>query len=313
MKNYIMFGLIYLSFILPIFSSDDLPGVNPLVDNTYISDLSVSKILLNKVEKSLTETGINTSDDSGLFLVITLIPMDEKTVEGGMRKIKITTYELSLELLHPILGNKFGTFTLTLEGQGFDQRKAMLNAINNLNPISSSLTSFLEKVTQDAAYYYSNNLNLILDKAKTLSKDKRYDESIALLWSLPVNNNNSDAIYGLLMEIYIKMQTESCQGILQKANNAYALKSYEEALYWLNALEPESPCKDEALQLTSEINRSFRYDENEKLKREEEIEKRKYQMIETDKQRSHELKTYAVDAIANVASAFFSSKKNYFF
>ena len=313
MKNFIMFGLIYLSFSLSIYSNDIIPGVNPLVDNTHISDLSVSKVLLNKIEKSLTESGINPADDSGLFLTITLIPMDEKTVEGGMRKIKMNTYELSLQLLHPILGNKFGTYTLSLEGQGYDQRKAMLNAINNINPVSSSLTSFLENVTRKAADFYSNNLNVIIDKANTLSKDKRYDEAIALLWSLPVNNSNSDAIYGSLMEIYTKMQTESCQGILQKANNAYTLKNYEEALYWLNSLEPESPCKNDALQLTAEINKSFRCDESEKLRREEEKEKRKYQMIENEKQRNHELKTHTIDAIANVASAFFNSKKNLFF
>ena len=313
MKKIIALGLLCLSGSLPLFSNDILPGVNPVVDNTHIEDISVGKVLLNKIERSLSEVGINSADDSGLFLAINLIPLEEKTVEGGMRKIKITTYELSLELLHPILGNKFGTFTLTLNGQGYDKRKTMLNAISNLNPSSSSLTAFLEKATRDASNFYAGNLTVILDKAKTLSKDKRYDEAIALLWSLPVNNGNHDAIYGSLIEIYTKMQTESCQGILQKANNAYALKNYEEALYWLNALEPESPCKDEALKLTSAINQSYRYDESEKLRREEEKEKRKYQMIESDKQRSHELKTYTIDAIANVASAFFSSKKSLLF
>ena len=313
MKALKIFGYIYIFICFPVFSSDNLPGVNPLIDNTHIEDPALRKILLNKIEKSLIETGIQAADDSGLFLTITLIPMEEKTVEGGMRKIKITSYELSLELFHPILGNKFGTFTLTIEGNGYDKRKAMLNAINSLNPISSSLTSFLYKSISDAAEFYSNNLNRILDKANTLSKDKQYDEAIALLWSIPVNNNNSEIIYGSIMNIYTKIQTENCQDILQKANNAYALKNYEEALYWLNSLEPESTCKSQALQLTSDINRSYRFDESEKLRREEEKEQRKYQMIENERQRSHELKTHTIDAIANVASAFFSSKKNLFF
>ncbi|MDE6491236.1 MAG: hypothetical protein K2L49_08785, partial [Muribaculaceae bacterium] len=94
------------------------------VDGRTVGDAAVSKMIQSRLERSLSGSGIITGDDAALFLTVSLVPVSQNTIEGGMRNIRQATYDLSLELLHPILGTKFGTYTVTLVGDGYDDKKA---------------------------------------------------------------------------------------------------------------------------------------------------------------------------------------------
>lgn len=279
------------------------------VDGRTVGDAAVSKMIQSRLERSLSGSGIITGDDAALFLTVSLVPVSQNTIEGGMRNIRQATYDLSLELLHPILGTKFGTYTVTLAGDGYDDKKALTNAVRKLNESGSALTGFLTGAVDAASKYYAANLETIISKARTLSVNQDYEAAIALLWNVPESGALAQRVHGELEDIFMKMQREKCGGLLQKARNAYALKQYAEAMEWLNAIDAGSPCGVDAQQLSDEIGASIRSEEQEQMRRDDERERMQYEMIERESVRKHELEKHRADAIASVARAYLEQER----
>lgn len=305
-------------FILGVFcigNSAELPniGVSVVVNCKSVPDQVIAKTLQTKLERALTDAGIPSSDEAGLFLVANIMPISEQVVEGGMRKIRQANYELDLELLHPIIGTKFGTHSLPLKGAGYDKNKTLMDAVRKINSASSSLTEFLHTSIYQASAYYANNFDAILSKARVMSQGRNYDSALTLLWTLPVSPSTSEIVHQQISEIYAKIQREECQSIMQKANNAYALKNYTEAIDWLNAIDLDSPCGEEAKALTSTIGAVIRAEEKEQQMRADERERRIMQMVENENQRRHELDKHKIDAVSSVARAFLGSLRRGYF
>ena len=279
------------------------------VDGRTVGDAAVSKMIQSRLERSLSGSGIITGDDAALFLTVSLVPVSQNTIEGGMRNIRQVSYDLTLELLHPILGTKFGTYTETLSGEGYDDKKALTNAVRKLNESGSALTGFVNGAVDAASQYYAANIETIISKARTLSVNQEYEAAIALLWNVPESAALAQRVHGELEDIFMKMQSEKCGALLQKARNAYALKQYAEAMEWLNAIDAGSPCGADAQQLGDEIGASVRSDEQEQMRRDDERERMQYEMAERESIRKHELEKHRADAIASVARAYLEQER----
>lgn len=284
-------------------------SVSVAVDGRTVGDAAVSKMIQSRLERSLSGAGIITGDDAALFLTVSLVPVSQNTIEGGMRNIRQVSYDLTMELLHPILGTKFGTYTVTLAGDGYDDKKAMTNAVRKLNESGSALTGFLTGAVDAALRYYDDNLETIISKARTLSVNQEYEAAIALLWNVPESAALSQRVHGELEDIFMKMQSEKCGALLQKARNAYALKQYAEAMEWLNAIDAGSPCGADARQLGDEIGASVRAEEQEQMRRDDERERMQYEMAERESVRRHEMEKQRADAIAGVARAYLEQER----
>ena len=282
--------------------------VSVAVENNGVASENAATILKSKLESALTDAGIHSEDYAGLFMIAKLSLESEQTVEGGMRKLKMSRYELSLSLEQPVLAHRFATTSITLTGSGTDGNKALMDAIRKLNPSSSVLSSFITSSNRQAEDYYTSNQDAIIAKAMTLGINKEYDAAIALLWALPYNPSTYERVTSAVKELYTKMQREECSSMLAKARTAYSLKHFEEAAEWIASIDPSSECGAEASKLASRIGTEFRNDEKERQRRIDEAAMRESMMEDRERQRQHELKKKGIEASADVAKAYYRSR-----
>lgn len=307
MRREINFRLVFTALILAIgissMYSQDLPII-AVVDSRSVDVSHIAKSLHSRLNTALKTAGIHSEGEEGLYLVGELIPISEETMETGMRKIIVKNFELSLRLEQPQLNLQFGHTFVTLKGSGFDSTKAAMDAVQSLNPSSSSIQGFISDAVKKAHQYYSTHIDAIVDKANMLSKSGQYDEAIALLWACPNSNSIHHQVYSALGKIYSEKQDYDCSMIMKQAEGAYALKRYEEMKRLLDSIDSNSPCASAAIALAKKSGIEIRNDEKEALAREERDLERVYAASEKDKQREYNLEKQRISAISGIAKEY---------
>lgn len=308
-QRFLLVCLIAISYLLSDAAQTPDIAFSVNIAEQSILDQNTAKILQTKLERVINNNGVESDTGSAIFLTATVSPLTETTIEGGIRKINSVSYELSLEVLEPILGKKFATFSVTLNGAGVSTSKALLDAIRKIQPDNSNIGRFISEAAKKVENYYAANFETILAKARTLSKNHENEAAIALLWSIPTSPDTAPAVYELIETIFQKIQTEECENILQKARNAFALRSFDEATDWLNAIDATGPCGEEAKQLSAKIKTSVIKEEEKRQRLEAEREKREAIFAENQRKRDHELKKQTITAISGIARAYLNSKR----
>lgn len=306
--NKIIVLLILFLGIITSTRAQDLP-VAAVIDLRTIEAEHVGKILQAKLNTALTDAGVHSEGEAGMYLVGELTPVASETVEGGMRKIQIHTYQLKLKLEQPILNMQFGSTTITLEGSGYDNACAAMAAVRNFNPASSNMQNFIKTSINKAAHYYDTHIDAICEKADLLTKNKQYDEAIAMLWAVPTTTSVRTKVYSALERTFTKMQKNECTNLLNKARNAFALQRYDEAMEYLNSIDADSACGQEAKQLSSKIGSDIRTFEKEALAREERSEQRRYAALENERNRQTSIEKHRIRAVENIAKSYYQSHR----
>lgn len=284
--------------------SQDLPII-AVVDNRSVDVSHIAKSLDARLNTALKSAGIHSEGEEGLYLVGELIPVSEETVETGMRKIKIKNFELSLRLEQPQLNLQFGQTVILLKGSGFDSTKAAMDAIRHINPLASELQGFISDAVKKAHEYYTTHIDAIIDKANMLGRAGQYDEAIALLWACPNSTAIHHQVYQALEKIYSEKQNYECSMIMKQAENAYALKNYDEMKYLLDLMDSDSPCASDASALAKKAGIEIRNDEKAAFERDERAQERAYAAAEKDKQREYDLERQRISAISGIAKEYF--------
>lgn len=283
--------------------SQDLPII-AVVDNRSVDVSHIAKSLDARLNTAIKSAGIHSEGEEGLYLVGELIPVSEETIETGMRKIKVKSFELSLRLEQPQLNLQFGQTVIPLKGSGFDSIKAAMDAIQHLNPSASDLQGFISDAAQKAHEYYATHIDAIIDKANMLSKSGQYDEAITLLWACPNSNSIHNMVYQALERIYSSKQSYECSMIMKQAESAYALKNYGEMKILLDVVDSNSPCATSASALAKKAGIEIRNDEQAALAREERERERAYTYAEKEKQREYNLEKQRISAISSIAKEY---------
>lgn len=286
--------------------------VKAVVDNRSVDVGHVAKSLDTRLNSALRSAGVHSEGEDGLYLVGELMPISEETVETGMRNIKIKDYELSLRLELPQINLMFSQTVIHLRGAGLDSTKAAIDAVKQLNPDSPVLQSFITDAITKAHDYFNTNIDAIIDKAHVLSKTGQYEEAIALLWACPNSKSIHHKVYMALDEIFIAKRNYECSMMMKKAENAYALKKYDEMAYYLDLIDNDSPCASSALALAKKAETEIRNDEKEAFERAEIEKDREYTSLEKDKQREYDLEKQRITAISDIAREFYKSRRIFY-
>ncbi len=298
-------SVVILSFLK--LSAQEIP-LTAVIDNRSIEANSIAKILLSKLDSSLTQAGFHSEEEAGLYLVGELLNISEDNIDTGMRKVSIRKYNLSLRLEQPILHLKFGTIEIPLEGYGLNPSKAAIDAVRKFSPTSSDVQNFLISSVQKAEEYYASHVNEIIDKANILNQSGQFEEAIALLWSCPNIESIHEPVFAALNKIYLEKQNKDCYSMIMKAQTAFSQKKYSEAEEYLNAIDPQSQCAEEAFKLAQKMELEIRNAEAEAHKRAERAEELAFKREDNKRARAHELSKRRISAIENIATSFFQSQ-----
>lgn len=303
MKKIVVSFFISLGFLAFSQDQSDLGKIQLAIAFTENQQSSIDHNILEKIDGKLTQLLANngivsTGYNNGLLLQPNLIINGNELVEGGMQNINVTRITLQLLIKQDQTNVVFSSFSKELKGTGRTQQLAINNAVNSLSANDASLISFLEKGKEKLQTYYESNCGKILNEANNLSKSGKYEESLALIMSVPETVSCYKTAQSKSLEVYKNYQKKICAENIKQANMLIASKNYSSAFQTLSEIDSESPCAAQSNSLIKTIDAKITAEE----KKQWDLHVKIYNdAVSLEKQR--------INAIKDIAVSYYKSQK----
>lgn len=252
-----------------------------------------------KFTQLLSNYGIVSTDyNNGLILQPNIIINSEEIVEGGIQNINVVNMTLQLLIKQDQTNIVFSSFSKSLKGTGRSKGLAINSAINSLSANDPSLVNFINLGTEKLLKYYDANCSQIIAKATYLEKSGKFEESLALLLSVPEVATCYETAQNKSVETLRNFQKKNCSAFIKEAKMKIAEKNFTAAFNFIGGIESDSPCVAESNTLIKNIENKISAEE----KNEWDLRQKMHQdQVTLEKQR--------IGAIKEIAVSFYNSQK----
>ena len=262
-------------------------------------DFSILEKLEGKLTQLLSNNGIvSTSYNNGLLLQPSLVTIGNEVVEGGMQNLNVTRIMLQLLIKQDQTNIIFSSFSKELKGTGRTQELAINNAINSLKSNDSALLTFIENGKIKLQDYYQSNCTKILNDANNLKKTARYEESLALLMSVPETASCYQSAQNTSLEVYKNYQKKLCSENIRQANMLIAERDYSSAFTVLSEIGVDSPCAAQSNAVVKSIDSKISA-----------LEKQQWDLKMKIYNDAVALEKQRINAIKDIAVSFYKSQR----
>lgn len=303
MKKILVSFFINLWFFGFSQSPSDLGKIQLAIAFTENQQSSIDHAVLEKIDGKLTQLLANngivsTGYNNGLLLQPSFIINGNELVEGGMQNINVTGITLQLLIKQDQTNVVFSSFSKELKGTGRTQQLAINNAVNSLSANDPLLINFLERGKEKLQAFYKANCGKILNEANNLSRSGRYEESLALIMSVPETASCYNTAQSKSLEVYKNYQKKICAENIKQAQMQIASKDYSSAFQTLTEIDTESPCAAQSSSLIKTIDAKITAEE----KKQWDLQVKIYNdAVSLEKQH--------ISAIKDVAVSYYKSQK----
>ena len=214
--------------------------------------------LVNKLTQVAINNGIAAGRDFGRFFIAANIGMATKDILPGPPTQISQNMEITLYIADYFDQKIYSSTTIKATGVGTNETKSFINALQNMPVKSPQLNQFVTEGKDKILAYYRQQGDLIIQQAKTLAAQRKYEEAFFLLTAIPdavrdVYERAMDAT----LEIYQSYVDYLCEVNLAKARAAWAAhqnsEGAEAAGVFLSQIYPDAKCHAEAMELYTEI------------------------------------------------------------
>lgn len=214
--------------------------------------------LVNKLTQVAINNGIAAGRDFGRFFIAANIGMATKDILPGPPTQISQNMEITLYIADYFDQKIYSSTTIKATGVGTNEAKSFINALQNMPVKSPQLNQFVTEGKDKILAYYRQQGDLIIQQAKTLAAQRKYEEAFFLLTAIPdavrdVYERAMDAT----LEIYQSYVDYLCEVNLAKARAAWAAhqnsEGAEAAGVFLSQIYPDAKCHAEAMELYTEI------------------------------------------------------------
>jgi len=259
--------------------------------NTYVSnDLKIPLEAKNQLEIKLKQIaskyGMAGTAANPRFILTASVSITTKDIVAGPPQMIAQNMDITLFVGDAIENKVYANTTITLKGVGTNENKAFIDAIKQINVQSKDLKDFLEEAKTKIVSYYATQCDIIINKAEALKGQEAYDEALYNLALVP--DICKDCYFKCLNEMSIvydlKINSEG-KKLLDKAITTWAANPNQdganESSEFVKQINPKAKCIPDASKLLRSINSKLIADEKERLRKEEEYEKRQ-QVIDAE-------------------------------
>lgn len=265
-------------------------------------DTNTQLILKNKIIKLISIQGITGTEFGSIIITPDVNIINSSVINSGMRRIISIELVLSLTLRNIITNTVFDVIHISVIGEGYSEDEAKRSAINKIDVSTLEYTQFIKTAKIKIADYYNTNTIAIIGKANVLASQQLFDEALALLTSYPESLNGSSKVSNAMMSIFKDSQVQYCNQILLSAKAAYSQHNYIEATELIKMIDAQSNCATEAKTLLNAIKKDIDLQYKDSII----MEKENKQLIER-------INTIQIQAIRDVATAYFKRQTEYIF
>jgi hypothetical protein len=215
----------------------------------------------------LTKNGFSISSKSSRFVMTPNIQVISKEINGGAPITYLIKLEITFYIGDIVSGEKFSSTTIECVGVGPSEIKAFNQAIKNVNVNNVELKNSINMAFEFILNYYKKNCSLIVDQSLSLAFDRKYDEAIFNLISIPSSCEDcySRGIDAVAM-IYKSKVDYDCLNLLKQAKiiwmSEQTISGSVEVGKLLSKIDPSSQGYSEVLTFVNEIQQRVRELEN---------------------------------------------------
>ncbi|MEI7510154.1 MAG: hypothetical protein WCJ62_11905 [Flavobacterium sp.] len=259
--------------------------------NTYVSnDLKIPLEAKNQLEIKLKQIaskyGMTGTAANPRFILTASVSITTKDIIAGPPQMIAQNMDITLFVGDAIENKVYANITITSKGVGTNENKAFIDAIKQINVQSKDLKTFLEEAKTKIVSYYATQCDIIINKAEALKGQESYNEALYNLALVP--DICKECYFKCLNEMSIvydlKINSEG-KKLLDKAITTWAANPNQEganeAAEFIKQINPKAKCIPDASKLLKSINSKLIADEKERVRKEEEYEKRQ-QVIDAE-------------------------------
>lgn len=170
--------------------------------DSSLSD-EVTEALHVKLKQVLNRNSAAAADVYNVFAIEPHITLtDVLTSEGTVRSVTMAKGELVLFAKNSVDGAEYYYVSVPVEAVvNGNKDKAVLSLVNGIKVTNPAFTRFIRVARQKIADYYAENCATIMQKAKALYNQKRYEEAVCYLSGASANMPCFDQAYELQRQI----------------------------------------------------------------------------------------------------------------
>lgn len=287
-------------------------ALNPYVSEQAKLPAEAKAQLETKLKQIVTNYGMAGSVANPRFIITANISITTKDILPGPPQQISQNMDITLFIGDAIENKIFANTVISASGVGTNENKAFIDAIKQINTKNKKIESFLEEGKTKIISYYSTQCDFIVKKAESLKQQEKYSEAIYTLAQVP--DVCKDCYLKCLKEmpvIYDLKINADGKTRLSEANAIWAASPNNEgadkAISLIMQIKPQAKCFAEANTLLKTINEKVVADEKERLRKQEEYDKRQQvidaenakQQVEIEKQRINAYREVAVEYAKN--------------
>ena len=259
--------------------------------NTYVSNnlkipLEAKNQLEIKLKQIASKYGMAGTAANPRFILTASVSITTKDIVAGPPQMIAQNMDITLFVGDAIENKVYANITITSKGVGTNENKAFIDAIKQINVQSKDLKDFLEEAKTKIVSYYATQCDFIINKAEALKGQESYNEALYNLALVP--DICKDCYFKCLNEMSIvydlKINSDG-KKLLDNAITTWAANSNQEganeATEFIKQINPKAKCIPDASKLLKSINSKLIANEKERLRKEEEYEKRQ-QVIDAE-------------------------------
>ena len=236
-------------------SSKDMIAITPLVSTELPVADGVKKILELKARQMLTMNGLASySERFVLTPNITILTKEATPTAPPMFSISMEISFYVVDVFDQTIISE-----IVFPGKGIDQQehKALIQAINRINPRSEKVSAFIEETKNRITDYYKMRIPTLSKQAETLAAQGFYEDALNLLAGVPESVEGYPAIANKTKIIYKQYANHQAAQLLKEAKGHIAIREYPAAIELLADISPLSDRYKTATSLINSIKSSI--------------------------------------------------------
>lgn len=296
-------------------------AIFPIVPEYEDIPASALQQLQNKLGSIVSAYGMESTGGTDRFVITAKISVTEHNIIPSNPTRIQQKMDVIIQIGDVMEKKVYASHVVNVTGLGVTEDKSYISAFSRIKVRTPEMERMIDNAKQQIIAYYSDKCPEIMQQAKMLAAQQKYDDALTQLAMVP--NVCSDCYIQsreLAMTIYQQQIDKECREIIQRARSAWGVKhDYDHAEIALNTImfiNPYSDCTDEADAIVKEISSTLRAQE----KAQWEFKMRQYEDNLADKRlaadRSHEASMAVINNVlaplARHMGPFVSVKRSIF-
>jgi hypothetical protein len=281
-------------------------ALNPYVSEQAKLPAEAKAQLEIKLKQIASNYGMAGSVANPRFIITANISITTKDIIPGPPQQIAQKMDITLFIGDAIENKIFSNIVISSSGVGINENKAFIDAIKQINTKNKKIETFLEEAKTKIIAYYSTQCDFINQKAIALKQQEKYSEAMFTLAQIPEvcqgcyfkALNEMAVIYDLKINADGKTRLSEANAIWSSNPNN---EGAQQAIKLIMQINPQAKCYSDASKLLNMINTKVIADEKERLRKQEEYDKRQQEIDAENNQQQAEIEKQRINAYREVA------------